>query len=137
MTDSEREREKEERKVLLEKIEHHLNRLSAFFYIVQMSFPDVLFCRANINGHFDELSGNWKKILGWTNEELMGKPWIEFVHPDDVLATMKKSQEMNDRDVFNFVNRYKRKDGTYQRLEWAAMKWNGTGTSYCIVKVLD
>lgn len=75
---------------------------------------------ANFDGWFTHVNPAWTRCLGWTAEELMSRPLIEFVHPDDrdaVLADRKKifsGQPMRDIE-----NRYRCKDGSYRWLSWS------------------
>lgn len=39
-------------------------------------------------GYFSRLNPAWERTLGWTTQELMSEPYIAFVHPDDVGATL-------------------------------------------------
>lgn len=75
---------------------------------------------AGFDGYFKELNPAWEATLGWTREELMSKPYIEFVHPDDVEPT---NYEANDQlakgyKTLSFVNRYQTKDGGWRWLSW-------------------
>jgi len=40
-------------------------------------------------GFFTRLNPAWERTLGWTAKELMSEPYISFVHPDDVDATLR------------------------------------------------
>jgi PAS domain S-box-containing protein len=53
------------------------------------------------------------QILGYSPEEIIGKPWLQLIHPDDRDMTKAKSREMAEQntDVFNFENRYLTKSG--------------------------
>ena len=42
-----------------------------------------LLCTADFDGYLVRLNGAWEETLGWTPEELMSRPFLEFVHPDD------------------------------------------------------
>ena len=65
----------------------------------------------------------WEAALGYTMAELEGRPMLDFVHPDDLAATHDQMQRVIDeRDVRGFVNRYRRKDGSYRHFEWRARK---------------
>jgi PAS domain S-box-containing protein len=78
-----------------------------------------LLCIADTDGNFLKLNLEWQNILGYTIEELMGKKFLEFVHPDDLEATLYAlSQLANQKKVLNFVNRYRCKDGSYRSIEW-------------------
>ncbi len=53
------------------------------------------------------------RILGRTSEEVIGKPMIELIHPDDREKTLEKRNELvvMNTDAVNFENRYVTKTG--------------------------
>ncbi|NLF89659.1 PAS domain S-box protein [Candidatus Bathyarchaeota archaeon] len=78
-----------------------------------------MICMAGFDGYFKVLNPAWSKILGWSNKELLSKPWIEFVHPDDQAATANARATLIDgQKVFQFENRYICKDGSVRWLSW-------------------
>jgi PAS domain S-box-containing protein len=78
-----------------------------------------LFCIADIDGNFHRLNPEWEKTLGYTLPELEGHRFLDFVHPDDLPATLAViSRLRGQEDVLNFTNRYRHKDGTYRWIEW-------------------
>lgn len=95
-----------------------------------------LICVASGDGRFRRLSPNWETALGYPVEELIGRLWMDFVHPEDAQATIETAREMARHDIAEFVNRYRRKDGTWVRLSWRCSAWAG-GLTYGIVRVLD
>jgi two-component system sensor histidine kinase/response regulator len=44
--------------------------------------PDLL-CIADFDGRFILLNPAWEKTLGFSTEELLSRPYLDFVHPDD------------------------------------------------------
>jgi PAS domain-containing protein len=44
---------------------------------------------ATTDGWFTHLNPAWERTLGWSVEELMAEPFLSFVHPDDVEATVE------------------------------------------------
>jgi PAS domain S-box-containing protein len=73
------------------------------------------------DGYFKTLNPSWEKTLGWSLEELQSKPFIEFVHPDDVCNTNTVESKIFDgQEILKFQNRYICKDGTYKWLSWNA-----------------
>ena len=78
-----------------------------------------MLCLAGFDGYFKTLNPAWSKVLGWSTEELLSKPWNDFVHPDDLEATNNvKSTLVNGEVVFQFTNRYICKDGSIKWLSW-------------------
>ena len=52
-----------------------------------------LLCFLDFNGYFKRLNPAWEAALGFTREELMSKPFIEFVHPDDRARTLDQNRD--------------------------------------------
>ena len=81
-----------------------------------------MLCEANQDGYFTEVNGSWERVLGWTREELMGRPFIALVHPDDVEKTVAESAKLNrgNGESIDFANRYRAKDGSWRWLLWSS-----------------
>ncbi|MDO8412725.1 MAG: PAS domain S-box protein, partial [Gallionellaceae bacterium] len=76
---------------------------------------------ANFNGYFIQVNPAWEQTLGWKAAELLARPYLEFVHPDDRDATTNTAGELVDgKIIYFFDNRYVCKDGTYKWLSWVA-----------------
>ena len=84
-----------------------------------------LLCIANFDGYFKYLNPVWTKTLGWSIQELVAKPFIEFIHPEDRESTIAAAQNITHSvDAISFENRYLCQDGSYK---W--LSWNATGFS--------
>lgn len=81
-----------------------------------------LLVEASLDGYFTRLAPGWQDVLGWSRDELMARPFREFIHPEDLAATNVHADALDKApgDVFNFENRYRHKDGTYRWLLWSA-----------------
>jgi PAS domain S-box-containing protein len=80
-----------------------------------------MLCFLDFSGYFKRLNPAWEQTLGFTRAELMSKPFIEFVHPDDRAATLKQNREVRGGgQARGFENRYLCKDGSYRWLLWNA-----------------
>jgi len=78
-----------------------------------------MICIAGLDGYFKKLNPMWPKLLGWSFEELMAVPYIDFVHPDDLKPTLNAASQLNNgNNVMSFDNRYRCKDGSYRWLSW-------------------
>lgn len=80
-----------------------------------------LLCIAGTEGYFLRLNPAWEKTLGFGLAELMSKPFLELVHPEDVAATRKVMRTLSDGgQILDFTNRYRSKNGTYRQMVWSA-----------------
>ena len=67
-----------------------------------------------------------KRVLGYTTDELMAKPFIEFVHPEDRDVTKEELAKLGlQKKLFDFTNRYRCKDGNFRWFEWRAVPSGG------------
>ena len=55
--------------------------------------PDMV-AVSGFDGYFKRLNASWEKALGWTREELMSKPTMEFIHPEDHAATVLGMEQL-------------------------------------------
>jgi PAS domain S-box-containing protein len=96
-----------------------------------------LICIADINtATFLKINSAFMTVLGYTKEELLAKPFTEFVHSDDLqptLAVIRKKLKIGEK-VINFENRYRRRDGTYVWLDWTACPDPDKGITFSIAQ---
>jgi PAS domain S-box-containing protein len=92
-----------------------------------------LLCIATVDGRFDWVGEGWSE-LGFDVDALLGRPFLDFVHPDDVDATVAEVVKLASGQVrTQFVNRYRRPDGDYVALEWSGSVADD-GRIYCIAR---
>ena len=102
-------------------------------HFFEMSLDNV--CVAGLDGYFKRINPSWTKTLGWTAEELMSKPSIEFVHPEDRSATMDgRGRLQSGSTLGNLTNRYLCKDGTYRWFEWRSVAHVDRGLVYAAAR---
>lgn len=82
----------------------------------------ALLCIADINGYFKKLSPAWTEFLGYSEKELLSKPFSYYIHPDDRKKTEQIIQNKlrKNKEVANFENRYRCKNGNYKYLGWVS-----------------
>ena len=79
----------------------------------------VLIAHASLDGMLTEIGGPWTDLLGWSERELTTRPFIEFVHPEDIGGTIAEMVALNEgRRTVAFRNRYRTKRGTWVWLQW-------------------
>ena len=85
-----------------------------------------MLCIADFQGYFQHLNPAWA-VLGWSFEELRSRPFLEFVHPDDVGPTLEVMSKLTTTDysTISFENRYRCKDGDHKWLLWSARTSHG------------
>jgi PAS domain S-box-containing protein len=80
-----------------------------------------MFCFAGFDGYFKYLNPAWEKTLGYTLDELLAKPYRDFIHPDDRAATAAEASKISaGATTIAFENRYRCKDGSYRWFLWNA-----------------
>ncbi len=87
--------------------------------------PSII-AKANLDsGYFIEANQTVSRILGYSVDEFLSRPFMEFIHPDDRgESDEERTEQMKGKEVTFFENRYLCKDGTYK---WIA--WHGTGAN--------
>ena len=92
-------------------------KVRRFFELSQ----DML-CTANADGFFVDLNPAWKKTLGFSDEELRARPFVDMVHPEDRERTAAEAAALAEGNVtVNFENRYFAKDGSIHWLHWSSV----------------
>jgi len=90
-----------------------------------------MLCIAGFDGFFKLLNPAWERVLGHPIRELYSRPFIDFVHPDDVQATVAEAQRLAEgTETIRFENRYRCADGSYRWLLWNAVGLPETGAIY-------
>ncbi|NKE58392.1 PAS domain S-box protein [Lentzea sp. PSKA42] len=106
-------------------------RLDHFFGI-----STDLLCIAGTDGYFKHLNPAWERALGYTTEELLSRPYLDFIHPDDVARTAAESSQQIalNRTTLMFENRYRCRDGSYRWLTWNAVPIPDEGLVYAVAR---
>jgi PAS domain S-box-containing protein len=94
-----------------------------------------LLCVAGFDGYFKRVNPAWESVLGYTAEELLARPYLDFVHPDDRHVTTTEADRLSGGGrVLTFENRYRAKDGSYRWLQWNAVPLESEQTIYAAAR---
>ena len=96
--------------------------------------PD-LFCIAGPDGYFRRVNGNFTRVLGYPPDELISRPFIEFVHPEDRANTIAETEKLSrGLPVVQFRNRYRDVRGCYRWFEWEAKPIPEEGMIFAVAR---
>ena len=116
-------------------------RLDQFATAAQSDFerffnliPDLA-CIVSTDGYFKKVNPAWETTLGYTREEVLRTPMLEFIHPDDLERTLNEIDKQNrEYRTKHFVNRYRCKDGSYRIFDWRTTFNRDDSTRFGIAK---
>ena len=90
---------------------------------------------AGFHGYLLRVNPAWERTLGFSPDELTRRPFLEFVHPEDLDSTIDEARHvMSGAGSVNFENRYRCKDGSYRWLSWSSTPMREEGLIFCTVR---
>ena len=94
-----------------------------------------LFCVAGFDGFFKRVNESFTRTLGYSMGELLGVPFLDFVHPEDRESTLAEVAELAGGGVtIDFENRYRCKDGSYKWLQWNSTAFADQQVIYAVAR---
>lgn len=85
------------------------------------SLSQDLLCVMDFQGQFTQLNPAWEKTLAISRQQILGKSFLELVHPEDRLSAHKALEKLiSQPEIITFENRYRCADGSYRWLFWNA-----------------
>ncbi|MEA2506408.1 MAG: hypothetical protein QOH48_1026 [Actinomycetota bacterium] len=86
---------------------------------------------AGLDGYWKRVNPAFLQTLGYAEQELLGQPFLNFVHPEDRQSTTEAAAKLAlGVDIVGFQNRYRAKDGSYHWIEWACRTVLSEGLIY-------
>ena len=84
--------------------------------------PKLLPAIVDFDGYFTRINSSWSRTLGYTEDELMSRPFIELVHEDDVKSTREAAARLTSSscELTQLLTRFRCADGSYRWLFWHA-----------------
>jgi PAS domain S-box-containing protein len=90
-----------------------------------------MLCIVGMDGYFKRLNPAFEKTLGIPQAELLGRPCMDFVHPDDRAATVAVLRQAGPgAPVVSFEHRFMAADGSYRWLAWTGYPLREEGLLY-------
>ncbi|MFA6407751.1 MAG: PAS domain S-box protein [Candidatus Paceibacterota bacterium] len=90
---------------------------------------------ADPNGNFKKVNPMCLSELGYSEAELISKPFIDFVHPDDKQSTLDEmAKQIKTGSSLDFENRYIGKNGKILWLSWRANFNKSEGITYATAR---
>jgi PAS domain S-box-containing protein len=115
-------------------LEEQVALLSEFRRFFDVSLD--MMCIASVDGYFKKVNPAFVRELGWPEDELLRRPFIEMVHPDDVASTIAEVEKLaGGSPTIRFENRYLCLDGSFKTLHWNAFPEEESGRLYAIARV--
>ncbi|TRZ95806.1 PAS domain S-box protein [bacterium] len=94
-----------------------------------------MLCIIGFDGYIKRLNPAFERILGFSKEELLAHPLVDFVHPDDRLATTVEMEKLSGgTPTVYFENRLRCKDGSYKWLSWTSAPYVSEGMLYTVAR---
>ncbi len=79
-------------------------------------------CIVGFDGYFKDFNPAWTEVLGWSMNDFLNKPWLEFVHPDDLQSSKDAARKLLKGEKITFIeNKYICRNGNYRWLSWKAI----------------
>lgn len=74
------------------------------------------------DGIIHRVNLGWDRIVGYQASELIGRQYLDFIHPDDIQTTTDEMSKLKQgKRTLYFENRYRCKDGSFCLIAWSAV----------------
>jgi PAS domain S-box-containing protein len=86
------------------------------------TLSEDMLARADYSGMMSAVSPAWTRVLGWSEAELLSRPYSTFMHPDDMGPTLAALAHMGETATSTcFENRIATKKGGWKPIEWTVV----------------
>jgi PAS domain S-box-containing protein len=99
--------------------------------------PDLM-CVVGFDGYLHSVNPAWEPTVGWTEEELLSRPYTEFIVPDDRERTLMEVAKLADpsETTRDFTIQLLHRDGGTRAISWSAQGDVAKGVLYAVGKDL-
>lgn len=118
---------------MADELQERMVELHEFHKFFDVSL-DML-CIAGTDGYFKRVNPAFTRALGWSEEVLLGQPFLDLVHPEDEAATRAEIEKLARGDpTISFINRFRTADGAWKWLKWNAYPETDSGRLYAVAR---
>lgn len=123
----------------------HVTRMAVFAYditdrksaeeerdrILNMSLD--LICTAGFDGYFKYVNPAWERVLGYSREEVLSRPFLDFAAPEDLTAIQELLKDVSSGQAFsNVIRKCMHKDGSFRTFMWTTIPDVEKQVTHCI-----
>ncbi|MEJ8849140.1 PAS domain S-box protein [Variovorax rhizosphaerae] len=82
---------------------------------------------ADLRGRIVAVNPAWQALLGWSEAQLLGRPFLRLLHPGDVAPAVAELRRLRAGRTHSHIehsrieNRVRHLDGSYRALSWTAV----------------
>ncbi|MCB0190323.1 MAG: PAS domain-containing protein [Anaerolineae bacterium] len=93
-----------------------------------------MLCIIDRDGYFKHVNSAFEHTLGWSAQDLLAKPFVEFLHADDVAEAENAVKKFDQNaEIFQFECRFVCQNGLYKWLVWKVQPTQDE-TGYAVVR---
>jgi PAS domain S-box-containing protein len=94
-----------------------------------------MLCVLGYDGYYKRVNPAFERTLGFTADELLSRPFVDFVHPDDRAASEADLAKLGSGTQTGvYEERHLHKDGSYRWLHWTAVADGGDDSCYALAR---
>jgi len=112
--------------IVAKKEKHDLENFERLFKL-----SNDLICVTGVNGLIKKVNPAFQTTLGWQEYDLLNKPFLSFIHPEDARASDSEIAKLvQGETTLHSISRFRDSDGNYKLLDWSATVDNVSGDIY-------
>ncbi|NEQ31412.1 MAG: PAS domain S-box protein, partial [Leptolyngbya sp. SIO4C5] len=96
--------------------------------------------QTDLSGRYIQVNQTFCQLLGYSETDLLGQPWQNFIHPDDLTKDQSLVQRIFEGEITSFSTekRYLRRDGqTLWTQKTLSVMRNESNAVTCVVAVIE
>ncbi|MBM4129416.1 PAS domain S-box protein [bacterium] len=87
------------------------------------------------DGTLQQVNPAWVRVLGWSRDDLMSRPVLEFIHPEDRALTAAAQLALaQGRVVADLRTRFRCRDGAHRWLSWSSFPYPDRHLVFSVVR---